>query len=138
MMIGRGRIILSLFRARATQRITEDRIASSATFALNSAECRFPFIGSVLHRPSQAVPTGREGCIHVSGLLSQPLAAGLDEFRGSTPKSPHRARWRLVPVGLADPRPCRFVITSHHPCPHPAELSKPGEMNAFYAALGAA
>lgn len=32
--------------------------------------------------------TGREGCIHVSGLLSQPLAAGLDEFRGSTPKSP--------------------------------------------------
>ncbi len=43
------------------------------------------------------------------------VAAGLDEFRGSKPKSPQRARRRLVPVGLIDPRPSRFVITSHHP-----------------------
>jgi hypothetical protein len=74
----------------------------------------------------------------VSGLLSQPLAAGLDEFRGSAPKSPHRARWRLVPVGLADPRSCRIVITSHHPCPHPAEPSDAGEVDSVYAAFGAA
>lgn len=48
--------------------------------------------------------TGREGCIHVSGLLSQSLAAGFDEFRGSTPESAHCARRRSGPVGLADPR----------------------------------
>ena len=45
----------------------------------------------------------------------RPVAAGLDEVRGSTPKSPQRAPGRLVPVGLVDPRSDRLVIMSHHP-----------------------
>jgi hypothetical protein len=33
---------------------------------------------------------------------------------------------RLVPVGLADPRPSRFVITSFHPFPSTSPLGFPG------------
>lgn len=75
-----------------------------------SAMCGRPF-----RRKRRIRVDGRVGCIHVSGLSPRPLAAGLDEVRGSTPKSPQRALGRLVPVDLAGPRSDRLVITSHYP-----------------------
>ena len=47
----------------------------------------------------------------MSGLFARAMPAGPDEFRGSAPKSPHRAAKRLVPVGLVDPRHRRLLIT---------------------------
>ena len=78
MMIGRRRIILSLLRARATQRIAEDRIASSATFALNSAECCFPFIGSILlpGRTKLIGLSGKWGSAQIDRVVLTPSPAG--------------------------------------------------------------
>ena len=116
------RAYMLILGGSASDRQTAPAEASVTLRAARYASC----VDGPFGARGKSVWTGREGCIHVSGLLSQPLAAGLDEFRGSTPKPAHRARWRLVPVGLVDPRPCRFVITSHPPCPStPPSLPTP-------------
>jgi hypothetical protein len=52
-----------------------------------------------------------QSCVRPVGAAR--MTAGLDEVRGSDPKSLTR---RLDPEGFSNPRCDRFAITSQHPC----------------------